>query len=360
MINTKYFADYFTNLFNEFGREYDLHFQIFADEGGLKDAIKEYGKKPIEFTSGIATLVGTQLLPIRSIRLNNYTLQIELFVDTLMSGFNEAGESVNLNAIRECITRMIETVNGSTSSVTIGNVEYSQGIAIGYPITGSKGEVGFIADCLPLFITVNVSMFQDGLNANQCKLRVNNIELPFTSLTISRRKTAEQSTFNGDVETKTIIQAQGLSIDGVMPALKTNEISQMILRDILQCKNYALCVEIETPIVSKTFIGTFGDGTASLDLITNVGYNFSIVQAKENLLNYDYYEYIGGKWKIHTVVGNKGNAVLVNSNPGTTVRFVIFWGDGTNEFVVFDGNKFEFYHNYTDGKESHTIRIFGG
>lgn len=357
MINTKYFADYFTNLFNEFGQEYNLHFQIYADEGGLKDAIKEYGQQPIEFTSGIATLTSTQLLPIRSVRLNNYTLQIELFVDTLMLGFNEAGESVNLNAIRNCITRMIETINGTTSAITVDGVEYSQAVVLGYPITGSKGEVGFIADCLPLFITVNVAMFQDGINANECKMIVNNIELPFTSLTLTRRRTAEQGTFNGEAETKTIVQSQGLSIDGVMPALKTNDVSRMLMKDILRGENYALCVEIQTPIMRKTFIGTFGDGTASLDLITNIGYNFSIVQAKENILNYEYAE---SKWKVFEIEGN--NAEITLEDIAENTKFVVFWGDNQIETKTFENatENAVISHGYFDNKTKHTVRIFGG
>lgn len=353
MINTKYFADYLTNLLNEFGESYDLHFQVFADEGGLKEAEKQYGKQPIEFTSGIVTITGTQLLPIRTIRLNTYTLQLELFVDTLMSGFNDAGESINVNKIRECLTQIIESVNGTTSSVNVGGVEYSQAIVVGYPITGTKGEVGFIADCLPLFLTINVTMFEDGLNANECKLRVNNVELPFTSLTFSRRRTAEQGTFSGDAETKTIMQAQGLSIDGVMPAIKTNEFSRLLFKDLLRGENYALCVEVDTPLINKTFIGTFGDSTASLDLVTNVGYNFSLVQAKENILNYNYAE---SKWRTFDVVGESVEITLNGDN----VRFVIFWDDNKAEVVVATSNEFVVNHNYFDGKEKHKIRVFGG
>lgn len=351
MINTKYFADYFTNLFNEFGLLYDLHFYFVADEGGLKDAVKEYGKKPVHYTTGKVTMPSSQLMPIRSIRLNNYVLELELLIDTLQLGFDENGESINVNKVRDMVTQMISAVNGTTSSVMVDNVEYSQAMTMSTPIVGTKGEVGFIADALPMFITVNVSMFEDGINANEWTLRVNNAEVPFTSLVASRRRTAEQGTFTQETDSQTIMQAQGISFDGVMPALKTNPFSRLLGLDILKGGNTPLAVEIDTPIANIKFIGTFGDGTASLDLITNVGYNFSIVKAKENTLEY------GEGWRVIRVYDARVDIdveIIVHQG-----RHIIFWGDGTSEVVEATEDVTPVNHRYTN-TDDYTIRVFGG
>lgn len=347
MINTKYFADYFTNLFNEFGLNYDLHFYIVADEGGLKEAVQEYGKQPIHYTTGKITMPSSQLMPIRTIRLNNYVLELELLVDTLALGFNENGESVNVNKVRDMITQMISSINGTTSAVMVDGVEYSQAIVMGTPIVGTKGEVGFIADALPMFVTINVSMFEDGINANEWTLRVNNAEVPFTSLVASRRRTAEQGTFTQETDSQTIMQAQGISFDGVMPALKTNPFSRLLGLDILNGGNTPLAVEIETPLASVRFIGTFGDGTASLDLVTNVGYNFSIVKAKESVLDY------GEGWKVFRMPGKNVQIQLENAG-----RHIIFWGDGTSEVLEIE-EATPVNHTFAEDVWRE-IRVFGG
>lgn len=348
MINSKYLATYFTDLLNKYGKSINKNFKIFADEGELKQAVKEYGKKPKEFTNGIAEIISSTLTPIRGIRLNTYTVQLTMFIDLAMDGFNEDKESLNLIALRDLFTTIIEENNGSTEFVTIGDKTYSQSMTISYPTNGTKSEVGYISDCLPIYWTFNLAMFEDGVNANKCKLFINDIDIPFTRMVLTRQRTAEQNNFSGDKSTKTIMQLNGLSVDIVMPALKNNDVSNLIMLDVLDGGNYALNVKIETPIFTKRFIGTLGNTQASLDIATNVGYNLSIVEAKENLLDYDYND----KWLYNNQHRlNPGHFQHNSETPAT-----IYWGDGTVEELPAG----DYYHDYTDGKSVHTIIIFGG
>ena len=296
MIDTKYFANYITGLLNTYGENYGVQFKVYADEAGLKEDLKEYGSLPQHYTSGIATITNTQLLPIRGLKLNTYTVEVELFVDIMREGLTD-GESVNLNNVRSAVVGMVEGLNGTTGATTIDGVSYSQSVTVGYPTTGTKGDVGFIADCLPLFLTFNIALFQEGLNANDCKLWVNGEEVPFTSLVLTRNKTAESATFNGETETSTIVQMNGLSIDGVLPARRNDTLSNLLMQDVLSGSNYALSVILETPTTTRTFIGTFGNTVASLDIATNVGYNFSIVKGNADVLDYNYE---GSEWNEKT------------------------------------------------------------
>ena len=346
MINTKYLATYFTDLLNKAGKDKKF-FKIFADEGELKKSVKEYGKQPKHFTNGIVEIISSTLTPIRGIRLNTYTAQLTLYIDLALDGFNDDKESLNLIALRDIFTKVIEEYNGSTELIEIGGKSYSQSMTIGYPTNGAKSEVGYISDCLPIYWTFNLAMFEDGINANNCKLIVNGVDIPFTRMVLTRQRTAEQDNFTGDKSSKTIMQINGLSVDIVMPALNNNEFSNLIMRDVLDGGNYALNVKIETPVFTKIFIGTLGNTQASLDIATNVGYNLSIVEAKENILDYD-----KNMWVIvkdHTI--NPGYIYHAYGHPVT-----VYWGDGSVEELV-DGTH---YHDYTDGKKSHVVRLFHG
>lgn len=323
-INTKYFANYFTDMLNRYGAEYGKKFKIFADEGELKRAFKEYGKKPQEFTSGVAEIVSSGLSPVQDLRLDTYSVQITLYVDLAMDGFNEDKESLNLIAIRDLLTKFIDEQNGVSSMENGINITMS----VGYPTTGSKGEVGFISDCLTLYLNASFVMFQNGLNANNCSIEINGTKLPFTKMAFSRVRTAEQNTFNGEESTRTTIQAQGLSVDLSMPALTDNEFSKLVMKDVLDGSNEALCVKIKTPLYSKLFIGTFGNTTASLELAINVGYNISIVETVEDILDY------GENWEVKTELLD---IYKHDGNENSEFDYYIFFSDGHSVFI--DGTK---------------------
>lgn len=345
MINTKYLATYFTDLLNEYGMPISKNFKIFADEGELKKSIKEYGKQPKKFTNGIVEIISSSLIPIRGIRLNTYSVQLSLYIDLAMDGVNEDKESYNLIAIRDnIISKIIEDKNGTTSMVNIDNVSYSQSMTINYPSNGTKTEIGYISDCLPIYWTFNFAMFEDGINANNCKLIINNTDIPFTRLVITRKRTAEQDNFAGDSSSKVIMQMNGLSLDLVMPALSNNEFSNLVMADVLNGGNVPFSVKVETPNYTKRFIGVLGDTQASLDIATNVGYNLSIVEGKPEILDYD------SKWQIKE--HRAGVTIVIDLEKKSTV----YWGDGTAEELEAGTHS----HTYTDNKTKHKIYIYGG
>lgn len=347
MINTKYLATYFTDLLNQYGATYNKSFKIFADEGELKREVKEYGKQPKQFTTGLVEIISSTLTPIRGIRLNTYAVQLSLYIDLAMDGVNENKESYNLMTIRDIITKIIEDKNGTTAMVDVDGTSYSQSTTIGYPTTGIKSEVGFISDCLPLYWTFNFAFFEDGINANNCTLYINDVNIPFTRLVCTRQRTAEQNNFASDSSSKTIMQINGLSLDIVMPALSNNDVSNLIMKDVLNGGNYAISVVMETPVFTKAFIGTLGNTQASLDVATNIGYNISIVEGVPNTLDYSY----DTKWSTKTSNSSSATVEITDGKPRT-----IYWGDGYVD--VFKTETIT--HIYDDGKTKHTIRIYGG
>lgn len=347
MIDTKYLATYFTNILNSYGVDYGKNFIIFADEGELKKATKKYGEAPTDYTSGIVEVISSSLIPVRDIRINTFSVQVTLFVDLALNGFNEDKESINLQDIRTIITKATEELNGTTEFVTLGKKRFNQSITLNYPTNGQKTDIGFISDCLPIFWACNFAFTQDGINANDCKLFINQADINFTQLVLTRKRTADSQTFNGEKSQKTVMQSNGLSVDLIVP-IQNNPISQLIMQDVLDGGNFALSIVIETPLYTKAFIGTFGDTQASLDIASNVGVNLSIVEAKENLVDYDYTE----RWHIEETEG-QGFITPYGKD-------VIYWGDGTFNIATEDNVGKVISHNYKDERNKHTIRVFRG
>lgn len=373
MIDTKYFANYYETLLNNAGVNYGKKFKIFADEGELKKAYQEYRKAKQHYVCGIVEITANQGVPIRDIKFDTYTCQLTLFVDLVVSGYDEEEQSIEMNEVREILTQVTDDIDGATSTVKIDNVSHSMTTTTDYYTVGDKTDLGFIAECLPIYWIGNFAFYESGLNSNDCELKINGETVNFTRLVLSRKRTPESNTFNGDISSKSIMQAQGLSVDFVMPATNKKEsFSNLVFLDVLKGGNTALCVEIETPVVNTIyegntfkdnegkiiFIGTFGDTTASLDIATNVGYNVSVVEAKENLLSYENF----------TKYGNYGwdTPITVNTQEATYFfkygleyyNVIVFWGDGSTDTVINTLANVELKHTYKDNKMSHTIRAF--
>lgn len=285
MIDIRYVANLLETQLNNFGANYGKYFKVFADEGMLKKAVKPYGQAPIDFTSSILEVTSSQMTPIADIKLETYSFQLTMFVDLQQGGKNADGQSNNLIEIKELLKNFTDTHNGAVNMVSIGGKEFTQTITLDYPTNGQKTDLGFINDCLPLYWTINMAFFENGVNASNTKIIINGVDLPFTRATFTRRRTADNNTKNGSTETASTIYAQSFSLDLVMPALANNEFSALVMNDILNGGNSKLNVKIETPLATTEFIGTFGDNIASLDIATNIGYNISIVKADENTLD---------------------------------------------------------------------------
>lgn len=344
MIDSKYFANYFTSLLNTYGSDYGKNFKIYADEGELKNEVKTYGNTPVPYTSGIAEIIGSTMIPLRDLKLNTYTLQIKLYVDLQLSGFNADNESNNLNDIREILVNLTNTLNGVTVTQTENDITNKMTLSFEYPTIGNRTNLGFINDCLIMYLNVDIAVFNEGINSNEGKIVINNEEVSITSATITRKKTAQQYDFKNSKSSVTVIESQGISIDLVVPTINS-DLSTLIMSDILNGGNHALNVYIETPLAIKRFIGTFGDDSVNWNVATNMGYNLSIVEAKPNVLDYD------NKWVI-TSTTNTNESVTTTAKNST-----IYWGDNTWTYAKDIDT---YTHEYTDNKASHTIRIYKG
>jgi len=344
MINSKYFADYFTDLLNTYGSDYGKNFKIYADEGELKAEVKTYGETPIQYTSGIAEIIGSTMVPLRDLKLDTYTLQLKLFVDLQLNGFSDENESNNLNDVRDILTNIVSTLNGVTVTQTENDIVTKMTLSFEYPTIGNRTNVGFINDCLIMYLNVDIAVFNEGINSNEGRIVINNEEISFTTATITRKKTAQQYDFKGSENSQTIIESQGISIDIVLPTT-TGNVSSLIMNDILNGGNEALNVYVETPLASRRFIGTFGDDSVNLNIAKNMGYNISIVESRPNVLKYS------DEWKIQT------STTATESITTTKANSTIYWGDNSVDFAEEIGT---YTHTYTDNKSTHTIRIYEG
>lgn len=346
MIDTLYLANFIEEQLN--ANTLGKKFLIFADEGDLRKSQKKCCKERAYYTHGLLEVVTPTLVPIKNITFETASAQLMLIVDLVERGYQKEGQferlqSTELLDVKRCIEQLISELNGKTLTVENGGKTYTVTVTLGQPTVGQKMSLGEISEGLPLYMQFAFSFFENGVNANDCHIYLNNEDLYFTRCVISKVKTADQNEFAGKKGGRSFVLSGGKSIDLVLPTVNTN-IGVEIIKDILEDEiNNAYAVRVDTPLYKKNFIGILGNNSVSMDAGANLGYNISIVQGVENMLKY------GEKWAIEET----SSVSLTKSILGNKI---IFWGDDTSDYIENGG---EIEHTYTDGKQKHIIRIYG-
>ena len=343
MINTIDLANFIENELNlnTLGKK----FLVYADAGYMREAkrCKEYKY----YTNCILETISSTITPIKNISFQTETLQLMFAVDLAETGETKEGnldreQSRNLIDVKSAIYETIKRLNGTTQSKEFDGTTYAVTIGFSSPTDGQRTQIGDISDALPIYLTMSANFFENGVNANDCHVYLDDEDLYFTRCVISKVRTADQSEFASQSGAKSYMLLGGKSIDLVIPAVDT-DMGEEILKDILgNDTNKAYNVRIETPLYTSQFICTFGNDAVNMDVSANLGYNVSLVEIKENLAKY------GSKWQITTT--SDTTVEVTTLKPKTT----IYWGDGSSEYSA-TGNE---THTYTDDKESHTIRMF--
>ena len=343
MIDTLWVANFLENKIND--NSLNKEFRLFADEGDLIKATKEHN-----YEQGLVELVSSTVVPIKNINFETLNLQIMFYVDLAKLGWDKEGsnnrlQSQNLLEVKQCIGELFTSLNGQTMAVELGGKTYNVTITMGSLTDGEKGALGEIYEGLPIYLTMSMVFFENGVSANDVNLYINGENIYFTRAVITKLKTADQSTFINSKQSKTLALVGGKSIDFTMPVLNIG-VSQLIMEDILDDTklNRAINVRIETPLANTEFIGILGNTSCSLEVGATAGYNISLVQGVEEVLVYD------DNWQVSKVTTESVTKNL-------TDKGTIYWGDGVVENCSQAGT---YTHTYTDGKSSHTIRIFGG
>lgn len=347
MIDTLFLANKIEDMLNS--NDLGINFLIFADEGDLQKTIKK-GIHIEKYTHGLVETISSTIVPIKNMNYLTITAQLMILVDLADTGYVKEGpkqraQSDNLINIKQCVNELISSLNGQSITIEDDNKTYTLTMGFNKPTVGQKMSLGEISEGLPLYLTMTFNFFENGVNANDCKIIINNENIYFTRAVVSKVKTSDQNEFAEMSGGRTCSLVSGKSVDLVIPCVNT-EVSRLIMQDILEddSLNKAIAVRIETPLYSKNFIGILGNSTVSMEVGSNLGYNISLVQGVEHLLNFD------SNWKTEEVSGQSVTKTLNGKG-------FIFWGDNTSDYV--EGNAI-ITHDYSDNKDSHTIYIFRG
>lgn len=131
---------------------------------------------------------------------------------------------------------------------------------------------------------IEYGYIENGLNSNDCKFTLDGYPLPFRAVKITKSPQAQSDSYSdteGRGTSKNLSFAR--SFDFILPALsgKTG-IGSIVNAELLDNdlnKIHTLTVQMGTNAETKTYSVVFGETTASLEGVDNVGNTVALIEA---------------------------------------------------------------------------------
>lgn len=328
-------------------------FKIFSNVGELK----KNTKRESEYRNGLVEIVQSNISTVENMQFLTISTNLTLYVNVDLKGNYKdganQGDSIEVTEIYKILNDMISVYNWQTINETFGNKTYTTTYGFKFPTNLQKISLGYINECLPVVMTIDLTLFENGVNSNQWEIKVNGEPIAYTRCVLTRIKTSEQNPGIINKSTKSSIQTNSFGVDFVMPQLQT-KFSNAVEREILgEESDMAYCLELKGNASNSAYICALGNTQSSLDRNSNVGFNISLVEHIEELLNYQDNIWVNIPVEIEAY---EQDIVTINNlakSLGKTQKIIIFWGDGKHTISSED----EISHTYSENGD-YTIRCF--
>lgn len=340
-------------------------FKIFTDVGEFQGAYRQEGSNLItHYVNGIMEAMAPTRIPMKNLEVLTQSFRIGFVLDMDLLNKDTDGNYKEVKNIRAILEKYIASVNGKPFYLDeLDDDGESTGISFEITpsysgvIVGTAMQMSPIGNVLPMYLDFSCVFIQGGVNTNTVDFIVNGENMFYQEYSITRTRTAETNMVANEKSSKTLIQANGISLNLKLPLLNTDQ-SKAIEEDVWSGgQNEAICVERVRHLPNdaslyKAYIMIYGNNAENGNVGQNIGQVVDLAEGKQDCLTY------GEKW---TITSFTGTEVQV-SNLGlpasvlTKDNIIIFWGDGkvvkTNKTSVSSVG-----HIYSESG-TYTIRIY--
>lgn len=200
-------------------------FKIFSDTGDYFKAVRA-GNTVTEYINGLAQVVQSSITPTQGLVVA--TQQVRLEFAFPVEEYNiplGTDETVTVKTVEE-ITEEVRDIyeeafqTAYTEVLTDGGKTFAVTVMT-YPMsTGERNQRQIIGDSMTLVAYLDFSMVENGLSSFNCPIKLDGVELPYTSLAIDRTPAAEANAYsNSDGVAKTRVLSTALSVQVLLPAV---------------------------------------------------------------------------------------------------------------------------------------------
>ena len=338
-------------------------FKLFADVGEFKKSYKPDDSNTItRYINGIFESLSPTRLPIKNLQVVTQSFRITFVLDIELLEKDSDGQYVEVKEIRNLLEKYIVQTNGKPIYLTDAeNISFEVTPTFSGISVGTATQITPIGNALPVYLDFSCVFVEGGTNTNSVNFIINGENMFFQAYSVTRTRTAESNMIANEKSSKTLAQANSISLNLQMPLLKTFQ-SKAIEADVWAGgQNDAVCVERirygenNAMLSYSAYIMIYGNNSETGNIGQNIGQTIDLVEGKPSELKY------GNNWTISTFTAVSGamTKTLTLPSPSGLKAVVIFWGDGTSTRVdmTADNPPASLPHKYSKAG-TYTIRYF--
>ena len=334
-------------------------FKLFADVGEYQKAYKPDDSNTVtRYINGILEALAPSRLPIKNLQVITQTFRISFVLDMALLEKDTDGEYLEVKQVRDLLEKYIIANNGKpyyledAEQVSFEVTPSFSGITV-----GTASLMSPIGNVLPVYLDFSCVFVEGGTNTNTVDFIVNGENMFYQDYSITRTRTAETNMIANEPSSKTLAQANGISLQLKMPLLNTEQ-SKAIESDVWSgTQNEAVCVERvrHTPnntTIYNAYIMIYGSNAENGGIGQNIGQVVDFVEGKQNELIY------GTKWSTFDFTATNEQMTFAGAISITGLkRVIVFWGDGKSESITATRGNVNLLHTYAQ-VGVYKIRIF--
>lgn len=334
-------------------------FKLFADVGEYQKAYKPDDSNTVtRYINGILEALAPSRLPIKNLQVITQTFRISFVLDMALLEKDTDGEYLEVKQVRDLLEKYIIANNGKpyyledAEQVSFEVTPSFSGITV-----GTASLMSPIGNVLPVYLDFSCVFVEGGTNTNTVDFIVNGENMFYQDYSITRTRTAETNMIANEPSSKTLAQANGISLQLKMPLLNTEQ-SKAIESDVWSgTQNEAVCVERvrhapNNTTIYNAYIMIYGNNAENGSIGQNIGQVVDFVEGKQNELIY------GTKWSTFDFTATNEEMTFTGAISITGLkRVIVFWGDGKSETITPIRGNVNLLHTYTQ-VGAYKIRIF--
>lgn len=333
-------------------------FTIFADIGEFKGAYRgENSNNITRYINGIMEAMTPTRLPMKNLEVITQSFRVSFILDVALLNKDDNGNFIEVQEIRDVLEKYINANNGISYYATDSEQKQFEITPTFSGVTvGTAQQLSPIGDVLPMYLDFSCVFIQGGVNTNTIEFIINGKNMFYQNYTMSRTRIAETNMVANEKSSKTLAQANGISLNLAMPLID-EEASKNIEDDVYNgTQNQAICVEryranAKNPY--NCYIMIYGNNNESGSIGQNVGQTVDFVEGKQSELNY------GENWVELEATVTSEDLTYSFTPPSDTNDLVIFWGDTTSQHsqIPLTNPRTPITHTYTKAG-TYKIRYF--
>lgn len=200
-------------------------FKIFSDTGDYLKAVRA-GNTVTEYINGLAQVVQSSITPTQGLVVATQQVRLEFAFPVEEYNIPLGTDGPDTVKPVEVITEEVRDIyeatfqTAYTEVLTDGDKQFAVTVMT-YPMsTGERNQRQIIGDSMTLVAYLDFSMVENGLSSFNCPIKLDGVELPYTSLAIDRTPAAEANAYsNSNGVAKTRVLSTALSVQVLLPAV---------------------------------------------------------------------------------------------------------------------------------------------